>query len=181
MNYTDVLNALKNASLFDLYRLSVAIDHEMENPERIHQVRQSFKEDDSISYFDRNTNSLIEAIVLQKNPKNVLVKNVKDQKIWSIQYCMLNIARTNVDIHSDKLSKNNLKIGDCVGFNHDGREIAGIVIRLNHKTVSLITKDRRRWRVSYKLLYKVIDADIVNMFDTKQIAQWAKEELTLQE
>lgn len=181
MNFTEIINALKNATLFDLYRLSIAIGHEMESPERIYHVRQSFKEGDKISYFNRNSNSLVEGIVLQKNPKNVLIKNVEDQKIWNLPYCMLNVARVSVDIRSDKLSRHTLKVGDCVGFNRDGTEIAGIVIRLNQKTASLITKGHHRWRVPYRLLHKVIDADVVNMFDAHQIALWAKEELALSE
>lgn len=179
MNYTEVIGAIKNASLFDLYRLNVAIRNEMENPYRVQQLKQSFKEGDTISYFDEESNSLKSAIVIQKNLKYVSVKNMDDQMYWKIPYYLLNIANVNVDIHSNQqetLSKNNLKIGDCVGFNKDGEQIAGIVIRLNYKTVTLITKDHRRWRVSYQLLFKIIDADVVSTFDLKQLGGWVKEE-----
>lgn len=179
MNYTDTLNALKNASLFDLYRLSVAIRHEMENPDRIQKIRQSFKDGDPISYFDESSNSLQSAIVIQKNPKYVVVKNRSDQKHWKIPYYLLNLAHVNVEIHAtpqEKLVKNHLKIGDCVGFDKEDEQVVGIVIRLNHKTITLITRDHRRWRVSYQLLFKVIGADIVNKFDSKQLEKWVEEE-----
>src|SRR4029079_16856319 len=127
--------------------LSVAIRHEMENPYRVQQLRQSFKEGDIIAYFDEASNALQTAIVIQKNLKYVSVKNISDQQHWKIPYYLLNLANTNVDIYphpQEALSKNNLKIGDCVGFNKDGEQIAGIVIRLNYKTVTLITKDHRQ-------------------------------------
>jgi hypothetical protein len=179
MNYTEVINSIKNASLFDLYRLGVAIRHEMENSYRIQQLRQSFKEGDTVSYFDEVSNSLQPAIIIQKNQKYVSVKNISDHKHWRIPYYLLNLANVNIDIRpnqQESLSKNNLKTGDCVGFNKDGEQIAGIVIRLNYKTVTLMTKDHRQWRVSYRLLFKVIDADIVSTFDLKQIGGWVKKQ-----
>ena len=179
MNYTDVINTLKKATLFDLYRLSVAIRHEMENPARIQQVRQSFKIGDHITYFDELSNSLQSASVIQKNPKYAVVQNSQDQKIWRIPYYLLNLAHMKVDInayHREPLTKNHLKVGDCVGFNKDGEEIVGIIIRLNYKTVTLMTKDHHRWRVSYPVLFRVIDADIIKAFDPKQLAQWIAEE-----
>ena len=41
MNYTNILQELEEASLFDLYRLSVAIEDELNNPQRIAKVKQS--------------------------------------------------------------------------------------------------------------------------------------------
>ena len=181
MNFTEVMTALQSASSFDLYRLDVALRHEMESPERIYQARCAFKEGDRISYFNRRCNALLEAIVVQKNQQSVGIENVIDHQRWTIQYYMINTGRVDVEIHSQKLSKNNLAIGDCVGFNHDGTPITGVVVRLNHKSVSLRTKDHRRWRVSYNLLFKVIDADVIDAFDQKQIDQWSRKELTLRD
>jgi hypothetical protein len=82
------------------------------------------------------------------------------------------LGNVNTDINSsrhEKLSKNNLKIGDCVGFNKDGMQISGMVIRLNYKIVSLITADNKRWRVSYSCLYKVIDAELAKQFEALRI------------
>lgn len=53
---------------------------------------------------------------------------------WTTGYHAVNIDRANIEIPSEKLSKNNLKIGDLVGFNNDGTQVAGIIVRLNHKT-----------------------------------------------
>jgi len=179
MNYTEVINTIKSASLFDLYRLSVAIRNEMENPERIQQLRQIFKEGDTVFYFDAPKNQLQKAIVVQKNPKYVLVKNNEDQKCWNIPYYLLNISKIDTDINitrNDKLSKNNLKVGECVGFNRDGKTICGVILRLNHKTVTIMTGTQHRWRVVYSFLFKVIDGDIIQQFDPKEIALWIQQE-----
>jgi hypothetical protein len=73
-------NKIKHASLFDLYRLNTAIHYELENPERIKQLRNTFKEGDIISYFDASNKRLEQAMILQKNFKSVLVENINDHK-----------------------------------------------------------------------------------------------------
>ena len=179
MGYVEIIDAIKQTSLFDLYRLNTAIHYELENPERISQLRNTFKEGDIISYFDASNNRLEQARVLQKNPKYVLVENINDHKKWNVKYCSLNLG--NIDIDScnsvgGKLAKNNLRVEEVVGFNKDGTQVIGIIVRLNSKTVTIVTKDNYRWRVSYNYLFKIIDADIVNQFDPKQIAIWVRNE-----
>lgn len=168
MNYTDVMSALKTASLFDLFRLGIAISHELESPDRIKTARLAFKVGDSIPFFDEAANSLRTGIVIEKNIKYVTLRDEKDRfRLWKVPYCFLNLANVSTDIHCqhrEKLSRNNLSIGDCVGFNKDGEQITGLVTRLNFKTVSIITADRRRWRVGYSCLYKIIDAELTKRF-----------------
>ncbi|MBS0358309.1 MAG: hypothetical protein JSS53_03435 [Proteobacteria bacterium] len=179
MNYTEVLKAVKNASLFDLYRLKVAISNEIENPARISELRHFLKEGSRISYFDRVSNSLIDAVVIQKKSKSVLVENITDHSRWSIPYYVINLDQVDVNLHAnkkDKLSKNHFKIGECVGFNYEGEQKVGIIIRLNQKTATLTTQDNRRWRVSYSYLFKVIDTEILEKFYPKQISVEANSE-----
>ncbi|HSW71054.1 MAG TPA: hypothetical protein VLH77_03640 [Gammaproteobacteria bacterium] len=168
MNYTEVLNVIKNASLFDLYRLECAISNELESPERIKKLREKFRVGDVVSYFDKNKNALIKAVVLEKNQKKVLVQHVIDKEKWNIPYYFLNIDYANTDMHPghrEKLTRNHVKVGEFVGFNHDGIDITGMIVRLNQKTASVATLDRGRWRVSYGCLYKVIDAELAAKFD----------------
>ncbi len=97
--------------------------------------------------------------------KNVRVRNVHDQKFWILPYYMLNIERKESDIHinhKEKPTKNNFKIGDCVGFNNDGKQCIGTITKLNHKTASLITHDNKRWRVGYSILFKILDGESVD-------------------
>lgn len=48
-------------------------------------------------------------------------------------------------------------VGEMVSFtNSDGVLITGRIIRLNQKTITLVTDDRQQWKVSPSLLSKVI-------------------------
>lgn len=159
VQYDQLVAFLKNASLYEIYRVSAAIRNELENPARINAVREKFKVGDIISYFDDKTNTVIKACVLAKKLKYVSVQNCGDKQHWKIPYHMLKIdsREFNFNEPGKKLNKNSVKVGELVGFNNDGREVVGRVERLNQKTVSLITVDNSRWRVAYQFLYAVID------------------------
>ena len=45
-------------------------------------------------------------------------------------------------------------IGDRVSFNADGRRVAGVLVRYNRKTVTVIGDDGARWNVSPGFLTK---------------------------
>ncbi len=49
-------------------------------------------------------------------------------------------------------------IGESVSFECSGDLKTGSIIRLNQKTVSIITDDDERWNVAPSLLSKVIEA-----------------------
>lgn len=161
IEYDQLAAFLKNASLFETYRLSVAIQNELDNPERIEAVRKKFKEGDVIEYFLEETNTLVCAKVLKKKRKYVSVQNVGDEKRWKIPYYMINInsREFNFNTPGKGLDKNSAKVGDSVGFNNDGEEVVGCIERLNPKTVSILTTKGQRWRVAYALLYTVIDGE----------------------
>ena len=162
MDFTEVMKLLKNASPYDLYRIKVAIQNEMEKPEHIRKMRECFAVGDQVSYFDSETNALIHSLVLEKNLKNAVLKNLSDNKVWNVPYYMINLTGKESDIHvnhKERPTKNNFRVGDCVGFNNDGQQYVGTIIKLNHKTASLITRENKRWRVSYGLLFKVLDGE----------------------
>lgn len=50
------------------------------------------------------------------------------------------------------------EVGDKVVFEHQNQPIAGTIIRLNQRTVSIHTDDHRTWRVSPKFLRKIIQS-----------------------
>lgn len=162
MNFKEIITTLQSASAYELYRLRAAINNEIENPDRIKKMRQRFAVGDNVAYFDEESNRLIEALVLEKNPKKVRVKNHYDQGIWNIPYYMLNLEKQESDIsanYREKLSKNHFKVGDLVGFNHDGKEYTGTITKLNHKTVSLMTIENKGWLVGYSFLFKIFEGD----------------------
>ena len=166
VEYDQLVAFLKHASVFEIYRLSAAIQNELENPQRLAKVNHKIKEGDLIEYFDSKTNTLIKAIIVQKALKKVVVQHVDDGRRWQIPLCWLKIdSREFVFEQARGMSKNAVKVGYFVGFYHQnyGEHIAGCVERLNQKTVSLITPEKKRWRVSYQLLYPVIDGEQIEI------------------
>ena len=165
MDYTKLLNELDDATLFDLHRLRVAINLELDNPKRIREVKRMINIGDQISYFEDNENRLIQAEVIESKRTRLLVKNHHDKKLWNIPFYMINTENVAADIsHSAKtigLSRQEVKIGDWVGFRNDNlnQNIRGKIIRINPKTVSVLVEPNQKWRVSYSMLYRIVDED----------------------
>jgi len=162
MDYSKIMSELDNASLFDLYRLSAAIGKELENPKRIKKIRQMIKAGDTISYFVNEENRLIEAEVLELKRTRVIVRNKHDMKRWTIPLYMINVEDISVDIVRPEkamgISRHEIQIGDFVGFrDRANNNLRGKVIRINPKTVTLFVEPNQKWRVSYSMLYSIID------------------------
>ena len=161
VEYDRLVAFLKGASLFEIYRLSVAIENELDNPARIAVLANKIKIGDIVEYFEAKSNTFIRAIVENIGAKTVIVQDIDDRKRWKLPFHMLKIdSREFVFEKKDRgLNKNSIKVGDYVGFYHEnyGKYITGRVERLNPKTVSIITTDKHKWRVSYQLLYAIID------------------------
>jgi hypothetical protein len=159
--YDQLTAFLKGASAFEIYRLSVALKNELDNPKRLSYINKKIVLGDTVEYFDARAQTFISAKVIRKNAKSVIV--LHDEQQWKIPLYMLKIdSRDFIFEEKEKgLNKNNLKIGDLVGFHHQEEVITGAIQRLNQKTVTLTTPDQKKWRVPYIFLHQIIDGDIV--------------------
>ena len=84
MNYSQILEALNRASLFELYRLQQAIRRSLEDPARTRQIKNSLRVGQDIEYFEADENRLIEATIVELKRTKVLVKNRHDGELWNI-------------------------------------------------------------------------------------------------
>ena len=163
MDYSKIIEALKQATLFDLHRLSVAIDHQLENPQRVAEIKKRLKPGQLIRYFDSTANRLIEANVIELRRTQLLVENTHDRQRWVIPFYWVNLDEVNTDINvSPKtgLDKSQLSVGDIVGFpDRQNNDMHGEVIRLNQKTATIRVNANTEWRVGYQWLYLVIDGE----------------------
>lgn len=163
MNYAQVLDALADASLFDLYRLSVAIDQQLKDPQRQLAVKAQLRVGQTVEYFDQRENRTIAARVIRLQRSYVEVSDLRDGKEWRVPYYMLNLRQVDTrlpDSRQTGLSRQSLSVGDWVGFvDKHGIEHAGQIHKLNPKTASLHCPDGR-WRVAYGLLFRVLDPGI---------------------
>ena len=165
MDYTTILQELNKASLFDLHRLQSAIYQELLNPKRIEQIKAQIKTGQSISYFDPQSNSLVDAVILKIQITRCLVKNIKDQKTWNLPFYYLNLDDVDPDIKPARnavgIPKNTLKVGARVGFkDKHNNELFGEVIRLNPKTATIKINEHSQWLVHYNHLFRVIEGEI---------------------
>lgn len=167
MDFSDIMNQLEDASLFDLYRLNAAIDKEMENPERIEKVKRMIKPGDKIQYFLSEENRLVEADVLEIKRTRLLVRNKHDMKRWDIPFYMVNLENISVDILPDStdegMSRHEIRVGDLVGFRDKANnKLRGKVLRLNQKTVTIFVEPNQKWRVAYRFLHPIVDGQKAN-------------------
>jgi hypothetical protein len=162
MDTAYILRELQLASLFALYRLRVAIEQQLDSPERIEQVRVRLRPEMTIDYFDEAENRLVKANIVELNRTRLVIENHEDRKRWSIRFCAVNLDGVPVDLHpvSEQmpLEKSLLQVGALVGFrDRQNRERVGRVQGLNQKTVTVLTNDGQRWRVAYAFLFRIMD------------------------
>lgn len=161
VNFENLTSFLNGASLHEIYRVSVALFNELQSPKRIMSVKNRIKVGQTVEFFDGETNITHKGIIVSKDIKYVSLKTNESLGLWKIPYHMLVIDSRQFDFSNNGkgLNRNQIKVGELVGFNKDGEEIIGKVERLNQKTVSLITKDNHKWRVAYSHLYSIIDGE----------------------
>ena len=161
MNYSEILDELNNASLFELYRLEQAIRRSLEDPVRIKHIKDSLKVGQDIEYFDAEENRLIEASIIELKRTRALVKNRHDEMLWNIPFYHINLDHVDIAISDStgKLDRNSLKVGDKVAFkDRKGNERFGEVIKLNQKTAGVLV-GTTRWKVGYRLLSSIIEGE----------------------
>jgi hypothetical protein len=163
MNYTEILQALNEASLFDLYRLNSAIYNQLEDPARLAAVKRALIPGQRIRYFDGPRNRLIEARVEAIHRTRASVIDIEDGQPWKIPFYMIDLEGKDVQIAATAprgVDRNSLRVGDQVAFqDRNGQERYGEVIKLNAKTAGVRVKGSR-WRVAYSLLSPVIEGDL---------------------
>lgn len=161
MNFSSVLDALKQASAFELYRLRSAIDRLLSDPQWIAAITMRLHRGQRITFFDSRHNRLREGQILEMRRAQLVVLDTEAAQRWLIDYAAVNVDGVDVSIRErpvQGLGRQEVQVGDTVGFaDRDGHERYGRVIRLNDKTVTLDCEGQR-WRVTYGLLHRLIDA-----------------------
>jgi ribosome maturation factor RimP len=162
MNFDSILDALKQASGFELYRLRAMLDRVLDDPKWIIAVQKQLLIGQQINYYDAGSNTEFTAQVLEFRRKQVVVRDVATQKRWLIPYTAINLGGADIKIReADRagLSRHEVAVGETVGFiDGENRQRHGKIIRLNDKTVTLEC-DGQKWRVSYNYLHWVLDSD----------------------
>lgn len=161
MNYAAVLEALQQASGFELFRLRAAIDLALSDPERIAAIRRCVRRGQRIEYFHARDNRLYSGQVLEMRQSTLVVSDTERAVRILIDYAAINLDGADATIRertAKGIGRQEVAIGDQVGFqDRDGNQRHGTVLRLNDKTVTLNCSGQQ-WRVAYALLHRMIDA-----------------------
>ncbi|MDQ7084445.1 MAG: hypothetical protein Q9M36_05735 [Sulfurovum sp.] len=115
MNYSQILKDLEEATLFDLYRLTSALQEEMESVEKIRKVRSSLRVGQVISWFESSTHRLVKAQILKLNKTRCLVESIESAEKWNIVYASINTDDKAIHINMNQkkgLKKSELSVGD---------------------------------------------------------------------
>lgn len=164
MNFSDALNALNQASAFELYRMRAAIDRVLDEPRWLLAIQARLQVGQPVEYFDAQANTLRRGQVLELRRKQAVVLDRDDGRRWLIPYVAINLDGADVQIREQKpqgLGRNEVAIGDVVGFvDRNQQQRGGRIIRLNDKTVTLQC-GQQQWRVAYCFLHRVVDADAI--------------------
>ncbi len=161
MDYDLLLEELRTASLFDLYRLQEAIGKLLDDPMRQELAKSKLSPGMETSFFDPQVNRLMPARVIQVRKSRILVEELLTGKKVTVPVYMFNLAGEQPDLtpRRKNVDRLTLKVGDQVGFRqNDGRELMGKVIKLNPKRAKIMTEEGV-WNVHYEILFPVIEGE----------------------
>ena len=160
MKYNEIIAAIDEASLFDLFMLNNHIGELLVDAERLNRVKKQIQVKERISYFHPTTKTIIAAVVIGIRRTTVEVSNINDGIRVVVPFVCLKLDGSDIRIpRTDGLEgKSSFRVGERVGFvGKNNIEKYGLIKRLNSKTATIIVDERERWRVSYNFIFKVID------------------------
>ena len=152
----EIINQHRELSLFELHRIRSALSDFLDDSVKNAAIKKFLRVGQEINYFCDDANDLITGTIIDIRRTTVKMQ-IKDWQTIVVPFCMLNLDDIDTDIKHDNVDKTTLKVRDRVGFVKDGIELYGVVTKLSTKTASLLVNARQKWRVSYKLLFYVID------------------------
>ena len=156
-----LLDVLRNAPSLDLYELSLALQRLLSDPARILAIRRHLHLGAPVRFFHHQIGELASGTIVQLRQKDVLVLQDSTRQQWWLPYAAIvtDTAQSQPPTAppAPKVDLPTFAIGDTVGFTDKHlREHIGTVTRINGKTISILC-DGQAWRVSPRLLRKIID------------------------
>ena len=171
MNYTEIVKALNNASTFDLFRLSIAIQNLLKDPGRLQEIKDKLSIGQAVEYFDPESNTLVSGSIykLGRTKVGVIVDGTRERWVMPLSWINLDQVDTTITNTKRSVDRNTLKVGDMVSYcSRENVDVYGKVIRLNRKTATVELSNQEQWRVHYEFLSLVVDgeADVQDINDS---------------
>lgn len=168
MNIQHIFQELQSASEFELFRLRVAIDKLLEDPERSNALRKKLVIGMHLEYFNDAENRAIACELLEIKRTRASVREIDTGKRWTLPFYFLNLDHITTELVANNkhgMSKAELSIGSTVGFvsRKDNLEYIGRVGKLNPKRAVILVENARgeaQWTVPYSMLFPVIQSEL---------------------
>ncbi|MEK7996395.1 MAG: hypothetical protein AAB403_21555 [Planctomycetota bacterium] len=167
MNFAAPYDDFGKTSLFDLWRLNIAIARALEDPRKIAAIRSRLRVGQTVCYFDAGRNKEISGRIMEVKRTRAVIRHDHDQKIWNIPFHMMKLEGTQEDGFpfartNQKMDRESIRVGDSVGYiSREHRQMYGIVEKRNRKTATVRLSNGEQWKVSYGLLFPVIEATAI--------------------
>lgn len=159
MDLHELMSSLQQARDLDLLRLRTAIDHLLQQPQRILAVRQRLHVGQEVDFWNLRENRLRRARVVQFKSDQLLVQTESPAQYWWVSYAAIQIDASQAPPPEPaaRLTRSDFRVGETVSF--EGQDLVqrlGTVVRLNPKTAT-VSCDGQQWRVPFALLRRVVD------------------------
>jgi len=159
-----VFQELQSASDFELFRLKVAVEKLLQDPDRVDTLRKKMTVGMQLEYFCEERNRSIRCSLLDIKRTRATVKELDTEKVWTLPFYYLNLDHIPTELTTNKkcgMSKAELYIGCRVGFisKRDNQEYIGKILKLNPKR-ALISIDNSTWTVPYMMLFPIINSEL---------------------
>ena len=164
-SFQDIIEEMEGLSLHDLYRVEQYLLDKTNEPSKVKEVKRQLRPGQSVRYFDREENRLIEAEVLTLKRSRLLVKNFHDGRKWNILYASVCLESEPQVLRPQKgkLTKTDVQIGQIVSFyDNDDQEQIGTIIKLNPKRAKVKLETGITWNVYYQSLSLVVDGEVTD-------------------
>lgn len=157
-----IINELQNLDPYELYRLSIWIRHEINQPQTIYKISNQLKIGDRITWFSARGNSEQLGTIEYKGRTKITIKAENGER-WTTSYSSINTKQLKPILpthHNTKFTKNDFSIGEDVEFTNSDKYYCGKIIKLNPKTAKVKLFDQFvTWLVYYGNLNKLIDSN----------------------
>ena len=164
-----MVEALEGANSMQLYQLKALIETMLADPRRSMTARASLHLGQPVQFVDFRDGQMRRGKIIAMKDTQATVLEQGTKRTWKIP-CLAMQGYTEVERRSDQeyepppepvpaeTSARAIQRGDTVTFDdRDGRNITGVVVRVNQRTATIGTGDGGTWRVPFHALRHVLD------------------------
>ncbi|MCP4320306.1 MAG: hypothetical protein GY951_14215 [Psychromonas sp.] len=164
MNIQHIFQELQSASDFELFRLKVAMNKLLDDPDRVNALRKKMTIGMQVDYFCEERNRAIACRLVDIKRSRASVIEIETGQSWTLPFYYLNLDHISTEVTTNSklgMSKAELYVGSTVGFidSRDNQECIGQVVKLNPKRAVILIANTK-WNVPYQMLFPVINSEL---------------------